>query len=106
MMEKLNEEVRAFESRRKFLAKWKADAIAISLATKLATDTLDAEFGPWTSWFASVGAGYLYSMMKNTKAFATASEVSQELIDTFVGLAMAPSNDAVVMWRARERLKR
>lgn len=61
---------------------------------------------PWTSWFASVGAGYLYSAVKNSRAFAAASELSQELVDTFVDLTLAPANDAVVMWRARENLSK
>ncbi|WP_128972355.1 hypothetical protein [Burkholderia pseudomallei] len=106
LVAKLNDEVRAFERRRNFLVKWQADTVAMSLVTKLATDALDAKFGSWTSWFASVGAGYLYSAVKNSRAFAAASEVSQELVDTFVGLTLAPSNDAVVMWRARENLRK
>lgn len=104
LVAQLNDEVRAFESRRKFLVKWQVDTVVMSLVTKLATDALDAKFGPWTSWFASVGAGYLHSAVKSSRAFASASEVSQELVDTFVGLTLAPSNDAVVMWRARENL--
>lgn len=106
MVVKLNDEVRAFERRRKFLIKWQADAVVISLATKLAADALDAKFGSWTSWFASVGAAYLFSAVKNSRAFVATSELSQELVDTFLGLTLAPSNDAVIMWRARENLER
>ncbi|WP_164725436.1 hypothetical protein [Burkholderia cenocepacia] len=50
--------------RRNFLVKWQADTVAMSLMTKLATDALDAKFGSWTSWCASVGAGYLISIVR------------------------------------------
>jgi len=106
MVKKLNEEVRAFERRRKFLIKWKADAAAVGLATKLVMDPLDAKFGPWTSYFTSLIAGYLYNALKHSKAFEAVNEISREVVDTFVGLALSPSNDAVIMSRARESLER
>ena len=106
MVKNLNDEVRAFERRRKFLIKWKADAAAVGLATKLVMDPLDAKFGPWTSYFTSLVAGYLYNALKHSRAFEAASGISREVVDTFIGLALSPSNDAVIMSRTREKLER
>lgn len=40
MEAKLNDDVRAFERRRKFLIRWQVDAVVMSLVTKLATNAL------------------------------------------------------------------
>lgn len=103
---KINSEVRAFEHRRQFLIKWKVDAILVSGATKLMMDPLDAQFGSWTSWFASVAANFLYNMLKDNRTVLATSEVSREILDTFLGLTLAPSHDAVIMRRARMRLQK
>jgi hypothetical protein len=103
---KINSEVRAFEHRRQFLIKWKVDAILVSGATKLMMDPLDAQFGSWTSWFASVAANFLYNMLKDNRTVLATSEVSREILDTFLGLTLAPSHDAVIMRPARMRLQK
>lgn len=103
---KLNEDVRAFERRKDMLTKWRVDTAMVGLATKLVMDPLDVQFGPWTSYFTSLIAGYLYDTLKNSKAFDTLGGISREVVDIFVGLAFSPSNDAVIMSRARASLKR
>lgn len=106
MVKKLNEDVRAFERRKDRLTKWRVDTAMVGLATKLAMDSLDSQFGPWTSYFTSLGAGYLYDTLKNSKAFDSLGGISREVADTFVGLILSPSNDAVIMSRTRANLER
>ncbi|WP_155624457.1 hypothetical protein [Burkholderia diffusa] len=105
-IKKLNDDVRAFECRRERLFKWNIDAALIGLTGKLLTDPLDAKFGPWTSYFSSLMASYFYNALKQSKVFETVGGMSREVVDTFIGLILASSNDAVIMSRSRDSLKR
>ncbi len=106
LVKKLNDDVRAFERRRERLSKWSIDTALVGLAGKLLMDPLDAKIGPWTSYFSSLIAGYLYNALKNSKAFEVVGGMSREVIDLFIGLALAPSNDSVIMSRTQNILKR
>lgn len=99
-IEQINQETRCFERRIERLTKWKVEALAAATAAKPIGDAVDATLG---GGFASVLTFWLLDVVKNrmpSKLMAPLADIRE----TILGLALAPSMDAVVVSRARSNL--
>jgi hypothetical protein len=103
---KVNDDVTRFERRRKWLAPFRLDVALALSATKPIYDFADGKFGSWTSTFASYGAAIIAYQLAKSQAEGAIKEMSQGIVDTVIGLALSPSHDAMITWRARTDINR
>lgn len=106
IVSKVNEDIKSFERRRNRVAPFCINAALLGLATKPINDLLDTKSYGWGSTFASyIAAIVAYQLAKSSTA-SSFKKISQGILDTVIGLALAPSHDAIVTWRVREELRK
>lgn len=101
-VEQINQETRRFERRAERLTTWRIDALAASVAAKPIGDAIDATFG---GGCASILTFWLLQVLQKRLP----DEVTAPLAgvrNLMLGLALAPSADAVVVSRSRGELSR
>lgn len=103
---KVNEDVTSFERRRKRLAPFRLDVALALSAAKPIQDIVDGKVGGWASTFASYGAAIIAYQLAKSKADGAFKEISQGIVDAVIGLALSPSRDALITWRARTNIHR
>lgn len=99
-IDQINTETVKFERRASRLAKWKIDTLIVGGLGKPIGDALDAQMGP----YASVMSAWLYEHLKR-KIPSAYGEHLFGAMQTLLGLALAPSADAVIVSRSRQKLK-
>jgi hypothetical protein len=100
-VEQINQETRRFERRVERLSAWRLDSVAAAIVAKPMGDAIDEQLGYW----ASTIAGLLLEALKGHIPSKIAGPVA-EIREVMLGLALAPSVDAVVVSRARSQLPR
>lgn len=106
IVEKVNEDIKSFERRRKFVAPFCINAAVLGVAAKPINDLLDARFSGWGSTFGSYIAAVIAFQLAKSSASGTLKKAVEGICDTVVGLALAPSHDAIITWRVREDLRK
>ncbi len=96
----INEETLKFERRTARLERWKIDTLLAGAIAGPISNEIDNRLGP----FSSVIAAWLYEQLK-AKVPSAANAHLSDAIQTLVGLALAPSADAVVVSRSRRSLQ-
>ena len=96
-VDQINADVKAFERRSERLASWKFQ-VPIAGAAAIAFDN-------YTVPAASIGAAWLYNMLKHKIPTKTHNEVS-DAIAMLTGLATGSSLDAVVVSRSRKAIEK
>lgn len=99
-IDQINTETVKFERRASRLAKWKIDTLIVGGLGKPIGDALDAQIGP----YASVMSAWLYEQLKSKIPSAYGDHLFGAM-QTLLGLALAPSADAVIVSRSRQKLK-
>ncbi|WP_458763204.1 hypothetical protein [Cupriavidus basilensis] len=102
----VNDDIKSFERRRSRVAPYCINAALLGMASKPVNDLLDAKFNGWGSTFASYIAAIVAFQLAKSPAGATLKKASEGIFDTVIGLALAPSHDAIVTWRVREELRK
>ena len=100
-VQRINRETELFESRLERLSKWKIHSLLAGVAAKPIMDLADAQVAP----FASAAIAWLAEVVQS-KLRPETREQAFETIKSILGLAMAPSADAVVVSRSRALLRR
>lgn len=98
-IEKINQETRHFERRIENLKNWRLDTlpgIAIGGA-------VDSTIGPFLGFGGSIVASWLLSLIED-RIPSRISSSFVEIKETMLGLALAPSQDAVVVSRSSRKL--
>lgn len=103
---KVNDDIKSFERRRSRVAPFCINAALLGIASKPINDLLDAKFYGWGSTFASYIAAIVTYQLAKSSAGTTLKKASEGIFDTVIGLALAPSHDAIITWRVREELKK
>ena len=101
-VEQINQETRRFERRIERLTEWKLDSLAASLVAKPIGDAIDA---PFSGGCASILAFWLFDVLKKQVPRKFSSPLA-DIQEVMLGLALAPSADAIVVSRARSQLPR
>lgn len=99
-VQRINTETKRFETRLERLAKWKIHSLLAGAATKPIMDLADTEIAP----FASMTVAWLAEVISSKIPHETRVQVLQ-MLKSMLGLALAPSADAVVVSRSRTLLR-
>ena len=99
-VQRINSETERFESRLERLAKWKIHSLLAGVMAKPVLDIADAQLSP----FASLTIAWLSDVVYSKLPSETQVEAVQAL-KSMLGLALAPSADAVVVSRSRSSLR-
>lgn len=99
-IEQINHETRRFERRIEKLTKWRVEALAAAVAAKPIGDAIDANF---SGGFASILTFWLFEGLKNHMPSSFMKPLG-DIREILLGIALAPSMDAVVVSRARNSL--
>lgn len=100
-VQRINIETERFESRLERLAKWKIHSLFAGLAAKPVMDFADQQISP----YASVAVAWMADVMYSKLPHETQAQALQ-MLKNMLGLALAPSADAVVVSRSRASLRR
>lgn len=106
IVSKVNDDIKSFERRRNRVAPFCINAAVLGVAVKPINDLLDAKFYGWGSTFASYIAAIMAYQLAKSSAGSTLKKASEGIFDTVIGLALAPSHDAIITWRVREELRK
>lgn len=99
-IEQINQETRRFERRIERLTEWRMEALAAAVAAKPIGDAIDTTLG---GGFASVLTFWLLEGLKNHIPSSFMKPLG-DIREVLLGIALAPSMDAVVVSRARSSL--
>ncbi len=100
-VQRINRETERFESRTERLAQWKIHSLIMGVAAKPFMDIFDAGISP----YASIFVAWLADVLRSKLPPETKEKV-MPMLKSMLGLALAPSVDAVVVSRSRELLKK
>ncbi|WP_186161634.1 hypothetical protein [Burkholderia gladioli] len=106
IVSKVNDDIKSFERRRNRVAPFCINTALLGVVIKPINDLLDAKFYGWGSTFASYIAAIMAYQLAKSSAGTTLEKASEGIFDTVIGLALAPSHDAIVTWRVREELRK
>lgn len=101
-VEQINRETRVFEKRAERITEWKLDALAAGVVAKPICDAID---GAVTGGYASILAAWLFDALKE-RLPSKIKKSGEDIRDAVLGLAIAPSMDAVVVSRARRQISK
>jgi hypothetical protein len=99
-VQRINRETERFESRLERLAKWKIHSLLTAAVAKPVLDVVDTQLSP----FASLTIAWLSDVIYSKLPSETQAQAVQTL-KSILGLALAPSADAVVVSRSRSSLR-
>lgn len=99
-VQRINSETERFESRLERLAKWKIHSLLAGVVAKPVLDIADTQLSP----FASLTIAWLSDVIYSKLPPETQVQAVQAL-KSMLGLALAPSVDAVVVSRSRSSLR-
>jgi len=99
-VQRINSETKRFESRLERLAKWKVHSLLAGVVAKPVLDVADTQLSP----FASLTIAWLSDVIYSKLPPETQAQAVQAL-KSILGLALAPSADAVVVSRSRSSLR-
>lgn len=99
-VQRINQETQRFESRLERLAKWKVHSLLAAAAAKPVLDVADNRVAP----YASVMVAWLTEVIYSKLPPETQAQAIQTL-KSMLGLALAPSADAVLVSRSRSLLR-
>lgn len=99
-VQRINSETERFESRLERLASWKIHSLFAGAVAKPIMDVADAQIAP----YASLTVAWLAEVIRSKLPPETRA-LSLQTLKSMLGLALAPSSDAVVVSRSRAWLQ-
>lgn len=99
-VQRINSETERFESRLERLASWKIHSLFAGAVAKPFMDVADAQIAP----YASLTVAWLAEVVRS-KLLPETRARSLQTLKSMLGLALAPSSDAVVVSRSRAWLR-